>query len=135
MAWKGESRKHSLARKGIKVANGQSMHQQKEPAIHNQLDVNNVSYRYDITRKGEYLIQAIDGEGNVIGNAYFVEQGNNIIISAGSILWVEPQWRRKGVARKMYEKAMEITGKQILPRHNLTPLGRAFQTGMGYDEK
>ena len=100
-----------------------------------------VDYRYRRSMKGEHIIEAVANR-SVVGIVYFVElplrgpdagKGEFIKVSPGSMVWVEPEWRRQGIARAMFKKAEEVIGKKILPSGNYTYLGKELMKGIGFD--
>ena len=72
-----------------------------------------------------HKVTVTDKEGNKVGQANFIDKGENIKIQPGSILWVEPLHRRKGIATAIYKYIENKTGK-LLISGNLTPAGKTF---------
>ena len=77
--------------------------------------------------KDTHIVEAIDKDGNVIGRGRFVDKGENIKYEPGGILYVEPDFRRKGVATAIFRKIEAETGKKLLPGRVTTGEGKAFQ--------
>ena len=77
-------------------------------------------------RDGVHIVEVADEKGNVFGKARFVDKSDGITIQPGSIFYVEPKYRRQGISTRLFEKAEEITGKEIIRTGVTTPTGSVF---------
>jgi predicted GNAT family acetyltransferase len=71
------------------------------------------------------IIFAKDSSGNKIARAAFIIKNDNLKTAPGNIVWVDKNYRRKGIATEMYKYAEKLTGKKIIRTHT-TGEGGAF---------
>jgi GNAT superfamily N-acetyltransferase len=91
------------------------------------LESGDVGYEINYNfRNGVHIVTAVDDMGNEIGKVRFVEVGDNLKCQPGSILYVDPNYRRKGIATAMYKYIEDKTGKLVVMGGNLTGAGRMF---------
>jgi len=64
-------------------------------------DFEGVDMKLEISKLGAIVVKALDDWGNVIGRAHFNDMDGDFIEAQS--LWVEPEARGQGVARKMYD--------------------------------
>lgn len=89
-------------------------------------ETKNVTISSRTLNNGTILIEAKDNQGDTIGKGRFIEKDNELRYEPGGILYVEPQYRRSGIATSIFKKAEEITGKKVKRGAVTTPEGKSF---------
>lgn len=86
-----------------------------------------ISFRHRINEHtGSVKIEAIDGNGEVVGSAMFGKKPTGEMVSG--VTWVLEERQRQGIASAMYDKVAEITGQKVVPAKVRTEDGVAFWT-------
>jgi len=93
---------------------------------------NNEAWKITNRKLGDkYIIEAVDSHGDVVGRGRFVDKGDKVVYESGGILYVEPKYRRKGVASAILKKIEETTGKEFVESYTKTPVGGLFLEAYG----